>query len=412
MNAVCGDGVQEGGEACDDGNARGGDGCTERCASESGTLESEPNNAPSDATAIEAGLVHGSLVVADRDCFGIAVPEAGALRAAVVAGDSGGCEHGLVLELIDPEGVRATSGLPPLDGCTAIEPDTDTWARYLPAGDYALCVEAPYGADVPSYALQVDVLDSCADLADLAPDPRQDLEGDGLADVCDPDDDNDGVDDATDNCPEAPNGPDQPIPWDTSDAGFVNLWLVLGGFSAVSPGGCEPSPDSFAAAEDADAEPALGDSLDGTSWFAHHHVPGNSAVLNFGAWFPLEAPREAYAFTWVFSEDARDAELALGSDDGHRVWINGAEVGLDAGCHGTGIDNFRYPVALEAGWNRLLIKVFDGGGAWGLVARFYEADGETPLADLDLSIGGPSPWLDDQGDADGDGIGDFCDPEP
>ncbi len=34
------------------------------------------------------------------------------------------------------------------------------------------------------------------------------------------------------------------------------------------------------------------------------------------------------------------------------------------------------------------------------------------MLDLGLSIGGPADWVDDQGDADGDGIGDFCDPEP
>ena len=46
------------------------------------------------------------------------------------------------------------------------------------------------------------------------------------------------------------------------------------------------------------------------------------------------------------------------------------------------------------------------------MVRFYELDGATPMADLELSIGGPEPWVDDQGDGDGDGIGDFCDPEP
>ncbi len=411
VNAVCGDGVQEGAEVCDDGNAWGGDGCTELCTAEAGTLEAEPNNTPDEATQ-GSDLVHGSLWVADRDCFSIAVPEAGAVRAALLPADGEVCDAPLVLELLDPDGIRATSGLPPVNGCTSIEPDTDTWARYLSAGDYTLCVESPYGAEVPSYALQVDLLDSCTELAELAPDPRQDLEGDGIADQCDPDDDNDGVDDVSDNCPEAPNGPDQPIPWDTSDQGFVNLWIVLGGFSATSPESCQPSPESWTGPDDADAAPALGDSSEGTAWFAHHHVPGNSAVVNFGSWFSVEAPREAYAFTWVHSDGAQDVELAMGSDDGHRVWMNGVEVGLDSGCHGTGTDNFRYPVSLEDGWNRLLIKVFDGGGAWGLIARFYELDGETPITDLGLSIGGAAPWLDDQGDADGDGLGDFCDPEP
>ncbi len=86
-------------------------------------------------------------------------------------------------------------------------------------------------------------------------------------------------------------------------------------------------------------------------------------------------------------------------------------MGVDTGCHGLGTDNFRYEVELEAGWNRVLAKVYDGGGAWGWIARFYEPDGETPMTDLDLSLDG-APWVDDQRDGDGDGIGDLCDPEP
>ena len=44
--------------------------------------------------------------------------------------------------------------------------------------------------------------------------------------------------------------------------------------------------------------------------------------------------------------------------------------------------------------------------------RVYEADGATPMTDLEVSVAGAQPWEDDQGDLDGDGLGDLCDLEP
>jgi cysteine-rich repeat protein len=413
--AVCGDAVVEEPEGCDDGNLWGGDGCTHLCTQEDGAGEQEPNDDPDEASLLNAGRVFGALTPGDRDCFLVSVDEAGAVGATVGSAAGGSCDFEMLVELLAPDGTRITSAFPAADGdCPAIDPDTDTWARYLAAGEYAVCVEALLDGVVSTYSLTVSTVDSCTDLEPLEPDPSQDLEADGIADVCDPDDDNDGVDDTEDNCPDAPNGPDQPFPWTTADDGFVNLWLILGSFvDGVTPGSCEPSPDDFASdGLDAEAGPVLGDVTGELSWFADHYAPGGSAVVRFTDWFSPDAPREAYAFTWIYAPSDRDASLAIGTDDGHKIWLDGEVIGTDAGCHGVGVDAFRYPVSLDAGWHRVLIKVYDGGGGWGLVVRFYETDDETPMTDLGLSIGGPQEWTDNQGDADGDGVGDFCDPQP
>ena len=60
----------------------------------------------------------------------------------------------------------------------------------------------------------------------------------------------------------------------------------------------------------------------------------------------------------------------------------------------------------------LLMRIYDQGGGWGNVVRFKETDSDTPVGDLRLSLSPDGPWTDDQGDQDGDGLGDFCDPEP
>ncbi len=413
---LCGDETVDDGEACDDGNLLGGDGCTHLCTVEEGVGETEPNDDAEDAAKVGplSGTLHGTLLPGDRDCFLVPVDEAAAIRATMLPVGAA-CEFPSTVEVLGPDGARVSSGLPvPPDGCAAVEPDTDTFARYLVAGDHLVCITPVLDGTAASYTLVIEIADSCTDLPELPPDPSQDHEGDGVADLCDPDDDDDGVEDAVDNCPEVPNGPEQPFDWGTGEDGFVPMWLILGAFDdGETPGDCEPSPDSFTGNADADAAPELGDSVGTKQWFAHVALPGNSAVVRFTDWFSVvPAPREAYAATWVHAPDARVAELAMGSDDGHVAWVNGVEVGRNAGCHGVGTDAFRYPVDLDEGWNRLLIKVYDGGGGWGLVARFYEADGETPMDDLGLSVGGPEDWVDDQTDSDGDGEGDLCDRTP
>ena len=411
----CGDGIVEEDEQCDDANRFGGDGCTLSCTVEEGSPESEPNDTFDDAEdTMGGGLYHGRLTEGDKDCFLIEVLYNAAVGAWLDPDVEGGsCKDSAVIELLRPDGLRVVAGPPSLDNnCPALDPFTENRVRYLEAGPHVLCVAGVFDAVVRGYNLRIETFDSCEDLPPLAADPDQDLDADGLADICDPDDDGDGVDDSIDNCPTKPNGPKQPLPWDTSNDGFVPSWLFLGPFTTgATPGGCEPSPDDFTGPADADAAPALGDIAAGLTWFTDLRRPSESATFWFTDYFDVPAPRENYAFVWVNSPTMRDANIAIGADDGFKVWLNGVEEEVIAGCQGVNTDQFSSDLSLQAGWNRLLIKVYDQGGGWGLILRFRDITG-APMTDLGVSIGGPMPWTDNQGDIDGDGLGDICDPDP
>jgi hypothetical protein len=86
----------------------------------------------------------------------------------------------------------------------------------------------------------------------------------------------------------------------------------------------------------------------------------------------LLKPKEwvvAYAVTHLYSERPRVARLLLGSDDGARVWLNGEPVWAAIEVRGADADKDRFEVMLRKGWNRLLIKVEQGQGGWGVRIR-------------------------------------------
>jgi hypothetical protein len=84
----------------------------------------------------------------------------------------------------------------------------------------------------------------------------------------------------------------------------------------------------------------------------------------------------AYGLVYVLSPDDRAATVLLGSDDGVRVWVNDALVHSNPAYRAAVADQDRFTVNLKKGWNKLLIKVLQGGGGWGYYFRFSDPKGE------------------------------------
>ncbi len=76
-----------------------------------------------------------------------------------------------------------------------------------------------------------------------------------------------------------------------------------------------------------------------------------------------------YGYTTFESAKAQAAVLALGSNDGCRVWLNGEEIFDFSGSRGLVLDDDLIPVLLRQGANQLLVKVEDKGNAWGVACR-------------------------------------------
>jgi cysteine-rich repeat protein len=399
----CGDGVVDSGEACDDADELGGDGCTPLCSAETGALETEPNDSPEQAQRIEGDLVHGNLGADDQDCFAVELPSCAAIGARLV----GGCPVPSTITLHHPDGSALAVGSPGDDGCAVLEPDDAPGARFVEEGMWALCLEGLLGQPVPFYALQIEPVapeDASYPLSD-----DDDPDGDGRPASCDDDRDGDGVLDVDDNCPDVPNGPDM-APLAPDSEGWIRSWLAIAPFTGRSSAdSCQPSLESLLASEDAAAAPALGDSdLAGELiWTA---LFGDSSRVDLEVFASVDAPREAYHAVYLYSEQARSLTMTQGPDDGAFAWFNGELVFETTACQGTVADRYPTDVELVAGWNTLLVKVYDQGGGWGNYVRFL--DGDEPVTDLELSLSPDGPWTPNQEDADGDGLGDVCDDTP
>jgi cysteine-rich repeat protein len=398
----CGDGVHDQGEACDDGDGWGGDGCSDRCQEE-GLLESEPNDESASATALDPDTtVWAALPADDVDCYAVEVAKNQAITATTDHGD--GCSGSLTLSLHHPLGAILASTGPDAEGCTTLDPYEQPGARFMDEGTWTVCAEGQLDAEVYGYTLTVALRDSCAMGLDYQ--PGLDPDGDGQQDACDEDDDNDGILDEDDTCDSVPNVDDPEAPTPSAD-GYLRHWLSIGPFLGLAaPEDCMPTYENLLG-DDANAAPIVGDRVGDLPWRVLISDEDRLEFLDF--YGHEEAPREVYVATWVISETERDLTLALGPDDGMRAWLNGEQVLEDSGCQGTTPDKFTADVHLMAGANRLMVKVYDQWGGWGLFARFK--DGDVPVTDLEIGVGADL-WRPDQRDTDGDGLGDACDPDP
>ncbi len=81
-----------------------------------------------------------------------------------------------------------------------------------------------------------------------------------------------------------------------------------------------------------------------------------------------------YAWTEVEVRADVEAWLGLGSDDGHKLWVNGQLVSEAWAERPNRLDDAVIPLRLRAGANQILLKVYNETGPWGFIARLRVRD--------------------------------------
>lgn len=179
---------------------------------------------------------------------------------------------------------------------------------------------------------------------------------------------------------------------DLGQAAYVNEWLACGPFP-VGEGQRSGYEVDFIG--EATVEPQAGMISGDRDWTVVKPTEQPDSMVDFLLKYAQGQDlnnQVAYVHTYVFAPEAVSCYLLLGSDDGYKVWLNGELVGGEDRRGVPTPDEFRLPVDLRAGWNRLLIKVTQAGGQWRVVARLAEEDGSVVAPELHTAISpGPPP---------------------
>ncbi|MHC4332089.1 MAG: glycoside hydrolase family 38 N-terminal domain-containing protein, partial [Planctomycetota bacterium] len=83
----------------------------------------------------------------------------------------------------------------------------------------------------------------------------------------------------------------------------------------------------------------------------------------------------AYAFCQLFSDRDQEVLLRVRSNDGIRIWLNRTRIHDNHVARGIEQEEDRVHVSLKKGENRLLAKVDQIGGGWGLSIKLADPDG-------------------------------------
>ena len=97
--------------------------------------------------------------------------------------------------------------------------------------------------------------------------------------------------------------------------------------------------------------------------------------------------RAAYALTYIESPEARTVRLAVESDDNVVIWLNGRRVHRREIARELRSGADTITLTLATGANRLLYRVVNRGGGFGLGARLLDISRD-PVGDLRSEIFG------------------------
>ena len=94
----------------------------------------------------------------------------------------------------------------------------------------------------------------------------------------------------------------------------------------------------------------------------------------------------AYAACYIISDKDADYTLAIGSDDGFKVYLNHKLVLSKATFRGCVKDSDKVSVKIRKGKNLLLVKIDQFSGGWEFALRLLDSKTQKPITDYTLKM--------------------------
>jgi len=107
-----------------------------------------------------------------------------------------------------------------------------------------------------------------------------------------------------------------------------------------------------------------------------HHTEDAAGVVDATKLIRPNTNVALYALAFVESPEEIDVQIRAGSDDTLSIWLNGERVHHNNVDRGITFDEDKVDARLREGVNSLLLKVCQGGGGWGFVARIVDKNGK------------------------------------
>ncbi len=110
-------------------------------------------------------------------------------------------------------------------------------------------------------------------------------------------------------------------------------------------------------------------------------------------WLPARNHSSTYLFRMIHSDRARELPAGFGSDDGLMVWLNGQQLLSEDVARGPAPDQNRLNLPLNAGENRLLLKVYNRTGNHGFYFSTGTSSAGALWSQLERDFPTQSRWL-------------------
>jgi len=158
------------------------------------------------------------------------------------------------------------------------------------------------------------------------------------------------------------------------EAPYIRSWLLNGFHQDIPDNFWYYLNTNYLGVDEASADPHEGEIMGGKTWTRYD---SGAPYIDMGDYCNNADYGVCYAYARIYADTEKSCQLWMGYDDGARVWLNGQQIIFDNRYGGYEADMTKVNVNLNAGINRLMIKISEWMGEHGFSARLCNPDGST-----------------------------------